>query len=541
MPRTLPAGAEPQPDGSTHFRVWAPDAREIAVVVEPRRGQAGRDQAGQYPAREVPLCREPDGYCSASVPGIGAGDRYHYRLRDGLAADPASRFQPDGPLGPSEVVDPALFRWTDAGRGGITLAGQVIYEMHVGTFTGPGTWRAAMQRLPDLAALGITLIEVMPIAEFPGEFGWGYDGVFPYAPVRTYGRPDDVRAFVDRAHALGLGVILDVVYNHFGPSGCVHRRFAGAYFARGNDNEWGDGLNFDAPSSGPVRDYFASNAAHWIAEYHFDGLRLDATQALHDRSDEHIIALVTARAREAAAGRSIVVVAEHERQDTRLIVPRSAGGYGVDALWNVQFASSAPFLYFADHEPELAGAVMRGRREFLAQFPSLASPEMQARIPLPHARATFERCKLDWDELELHAPQRRLHADLIALRRREAAFRAQQPIDGAVLGPEAFAVRFHGAVADDERILIVNLDCDLRAGGFPEPLLAPPDGRVWRTRWSSEHPDYGGLGVFEMATAEGWSIPGHAATVLAPAEIGAPCPARFTEPGAAAPASDRAA
>jgi maltooligosyltrehalose trehalohydrolase len=618
----MPIGANVQADGSTHFRVWAPDPADVHLVIEPRSG----GHAGA--SRDLSLAREADGYYSVVVPGTGVGDRYRYRLDGTLAGDPASRFQPEGPFGPSEIVDPDRFAWTDAGWGGVTLPGHVVYEMHIGTFTGPGTWRAAMERLPDLVRTGVTLIEVMPIAEFPGGFGWGYDGVFPFAPVRAYGTPDDVRRFIDRSHALGVGVILDVVYNHFGPAGCVHRTYAAAYFARQHDNEWGDGLNFDGPGSAPVREYFAANAAHWIDEYHFDGLRLDATQSIHDQSETHLIALLAERARSAAGDRSIVLVAENERQEARLCRPAETGGYGLDALWNddfhhtaivaltgrreayysdhagtpqelisaarhgflfqgqryawqkaprgtrtdglpprafvvflenhdqvansgdgsrlwrktspgryramtalllllpatpmlfqgQEFGSSAPFLYFADHEPELAAAVQKGRAEFVRQFPSLASPAVQARLPLPHQRETFERCKLDWTEFESDNPYRRLHADLIALRKRDPAFSAQNPVDGAVLAAETFVLRFKGASADDERLLVVNLGSDLTRAAFPEPLLGPPSDRLWTTLWSSEHPDYGGMGVSDIVTGAGWSIPGHSGHVLKPTE-----------------------
>src|SRR6266540_3262808 len=209
--RRLPIGAEVQPDGGTHFCVWAPAPQEVSLTVQQTEG-------GE---RYVALEREPVGYYSAFVPDVGAGTRYRYRLDGKPLADPASRFQPDGPFGPSEIVDPTRYQWTDAGWRGVTLDGQVLYEMHVGTFTPEGTWRSAMGRLPHLVETGITTIEVMPVADFPGRFGWGYDGVLLYAPTRLYGTPDDFRAFVDRAHALGLGVILDVVYNHLGPSGSV--------------------------------------------------------------------------------------------------------------------------------------------------------------------------------------------------------------------------------------------------------------------------------------------------------------------------------
>src|SRR5262245_28952014 len=328
--RRLPVGAELQPEGSTHFRVWAPEVRKVTVRVNSlNRGE-----------RELTLQSEPEGYYSALVPHARAGDRYWFRLDGDQFADPASRFQPEGPFGPSEIVDPGRFHWTDAAWRGIRLRGQVLYEMHVGTFTPGGTWQGAMARLPQLAELGITTVEMMPVAEFPGRFGWGYDGVFPYAPTRLYGSPDDLRAFVDRAHGHGLGVILDVVYNHLGPDGSVFRRFSRSYFTKKYDNEWGDALNFDGPDSGPVREYFACNGAYWIDEFHFDGLRLDATQSMYDRSPEHILASINAKARAAAHPRTILMVTENEAQNVRMLLPAEEGGYGLDAAWNDDFHHS---------------------------------------------------------------------------------------------------------------------------------------------------------------------------------------------------------
>jgi maltooligosyltrehalose trehalohydrolase len=616
--RRLPIGAEVQPDGATHFRVWAPRPRRLELIIERCRGEG----------IEVELDAEGDGYYSALVRDVGYGDRYRYRLDGESVPDVASRYQPNGPFGPSMVVDPRRFRWTDSEWRGVTLAGQVLCEMHVGTFTRLGTWRSAIDRLRLLARTGITVVEVMPVAEFPGQFGWGYDGVYPYAPTRLYGTPDDFRAFVDAAHGLGLGVILDVVYNHLGPDGCVFSTYSDAYFTKKYDNEWGDALNFDGVESAAVREYFVSNAGYWIDEFHLDGLRLDATQSIHDASAEHIVAAVGRRARECAGDRQIIVVAENEPQLVRMVRPLTEDGYGLDALWNddfhhsacvaltgrneayysdhqgrpqelisavkygylfqgqryawqkqkrgtrsdgvppsgfvtfvenhdqlansgdgsrvrvrttpgryramatllllmpstpmlfqgQEFGASAPFLYFADHKPEIAAAVQKGRGEFVSQFPSLATREMQCRLAAPHAVETFERCKLDWTEYEAHDTCRRLHTDLIALRRTDAAFRAQQAgaVDGAVLAEEAFVLRFTTPRAEDERLLIVNLGRELVAASFPEPLVAPPDGYDWAVRWSSEDADYGGFGTADVANVDGWRIPGHSAIVLRP-------------------------
>ena len=224
----------------------------------------------------------------------------------------ASRFQPEGPHGPSQVVDHTRFTWTDANWRGCTLEGQVLYEMHIGTFTPEGTWRAAADRLEALRDIGITLLEIMPIAEFPGKFGWGYDGVDWFAPTRLYGEPDDVRAFVDRAHALGLGVILDVVYNHIGPDGNYLCEFSKAYFSNRYENEWGDPLNFDGPGAHGMRELVLANVQYWIEEFHFDGYRLDATQQIFDASDDHILAALSRVTRKAAAGRDTLIFGENE-------------------------------------------------------------------------------------------------------------------------------------------------------------------------------------------------------------------------------------
>src|SRR6267143_2015843 len=331
------------------------------------------------------------------------GARYWFLVDgEGPFPDPASRFQPDGPHGPSEVIDPGAYAWADAEWPGADLGGQVMYELHAGTFTREGTWAAAEPELPRLAALGVTLIELMPVADFAGSFGWGYDGVDLYAPSRLYGRPDDLRRFIDAAHALGLGVILDVVYNHLGPEGNHLRQFSPDYFTDRYQNEWGDAINFDGESSAGVREFFVSNAGYWIDEFHFDGLRLDATQQIFDSSPEHVLAAIGERVREAAAGRRTVIVAENEPQHAVLARPRDRQGYGLDALWNDDFHHSAhglhraltavlllgpqtpmlfqgqelgaqsPFLYFADHPAPLAALVRQGRRKFLSQFPGLA-------------------------------------------------------------------------------------------------------------------------------------------------------------------------
>ena len=321
--RRLTVGAELQPGGGAHVRVWAPACQRVELVTPE---QNGGDRA-------IAMDRERDGHFSLFDPEARAGGRYWFRLEgERMRPDPASRHQPDGPHQPSAYVDPAAFRWTDAHRAGLQPVGLVIYELHVGTFTPAGTWAAAAAELDELADIGINVIEMMPIAEFPGRFGWGYDGVDLYAPAHIYGAPDDLRAFVDRAHTLGLGVILDVVYNHMGPDGNYLSEFSPDYFTDKYTNDWGRAINFEGPE--PARQLFVQNGQYWIDEFHFDGLRLDATQDIKDASARHVIAEMVAAARQAAGRVPIFIVAENEPQDTGIVRPPDDGGYGGDALWN---------------------------------------------------------------------------------------------------------------------------------------------------------------------------------------------------------------
>lgn len=613
--RRFPVGAEIVNDG-VHFRVWAPHSREVAVQFACR---------SNCNARIVKLEPEENGYFSELVTKVAPGTLYKFELDSGVFPDPASRFQPEGPHGPSQIVDPSAFRWTDSAWRGVPREGQVIYEMHIGTLTREGSWRSAAEQLPELARLGITVLEIMPVADFPGRFGWGYDGVDLFAPTRLYGNPDDFRAFVDRAHALGLGVILDVVYNHIGPDGNYLKEFSGDYFTDGYENEWGEALNFDSANSGPVREFFIANAGYWVEEFHLDGLRLDATQQIFDRSEDHILAAIGRRVRDAAKGRITYIVAENETQETKLVRAPEQGGYSLDGLWNddfhhsamvaitghneayysdyagrpqefisamkrgylyqgqwyswqkkrrgaptaglhpanfvnflqnhdqvsnslhgsrlnqltspgklramtallllgpgtpmifqgQEFAASTPFVYFADHNPELAKLVAAGRRKFLEQFPSVSCAESVPFLANPESEETFTRCKLHLTEREEHSEYYALHRDLLKLRREDPIFRAPScnGMDGAVLDAEAFVLRFFGA-EDDDRLLLVNLGIDLRFKRVPEPLLAPPEGCIWKLLWSSEDPRYGGRGTPPLGEEDGWMLPGHAALVL---------------------------
>jgi maltooligosyltrehalose trehalohydrolase len=303
-------------------------AKSVEVVTK------GRETCGYA------LTSEAEGYHSGLLP-LAAGTQYKFRLNGtDLVPDPASRFQPEGPFGWSEVINPQ-FPWTDRNWEGIKPGREVIYEMHIGTFTSEGSFAAAQRELEELGKIGITLVELMPVADFPGEFGWGYDGVNLFAPCRLYGRPEDFRRFVDTAHAVGVGVILDVVYNHLGPSGNFLAAFSDTYFNPRRPTEWGDSINFDAEGNGPVREFFLTNVAYWMSEFHLDGLRLDATQSIHDESEPHILTEIGRVARANATMRHTSLMAENEPQDSTLVAPREARGHALDSMWNDDFHHTA--------------------------------------------------------------------------------------------------------------------------------------------------------------------------------------------------------
>ncbi|MPZ77468.1 MAG: malto-oligosyltrehalose trehalohydrolase [Deltaproteobacteria bacterium] len=616
--RRYPIGAEPAAGSGTHFRVWTPPTTRVEVVI----GCDDRLEPGKA------LERDADGYFSGWVAGCKPGDLYRFRLdgADQLLPDPASRYQPEGPLGPSMIIDPSQFNWRDAQWPGVRLDGQVIYELHIGTFTREGSWQAAVRELPELKKLGVTMLEIMPVNDFCGVFGWGYDGVNFFAPTRLYGVPDDFRAFVDEAHCCGLAVILDVVYNHAGPTGNFLKEFSKDYFTDRYDTDWGEAVNFDGPDSAHVRQFFRTNAGYWIAEFHLDGLRLDATQALFDASEKHILRELVETVRQAAAPRLAVVIGENEPQNSKLLRSFADNGYGIDGLWNddfhhaamaaltgrneayysdyrgtpqefisgakhgylfqgqyyswqkkprgdstaglpppafinylqnhdqianegrgwrvhrlsdpalyrvmtalfllspqtpmlfqgQEFAASTPFAYFADHQGELADKVKKGRLEFLRQFPNLATEEMQSQLPDPTDSKVFASCKLDLSERQRHHETYALHGDLLRLRREDPAFNSPRAgaVDGAVLKDHAFVLRF-SAPDGAQRLLLVNLGADILLSPIPEPLLAPPDGMIWRVVWFSEHPRYGGGGAVPVESETGWFVSGKSAYVLA--------------------------
>lgn len=369
--RRYPIGAELIGPDQTHFRVWAPKAQHVDLVLE---GNAAKDARQTIHAMDA----EEDGYFSGTA-AAGAGAHYRFRVNNGLYPDPASRFQPEGPHGASCTVDPTQFQWTDSRWPGITLKGQVIYEMHIGTFTKEGTWRAASEQLEELARIGIRVIEMMPVADFPGRFGWGYDGVNLFAPGHLYGPPDDLRSFIDRAHSLGLGVILDVVYNHFGPDGNYLGAFSDDYLTRDEQHDWGDMINFDGRNSGAVREFFVTNGRYWIEEFHFDGFRFDALHAIRDRSSEYIIGAVGRAARKAAGARSIILIAENDRQEARMVRAGSEGGDDLDGMWNDDFHHSAIVAltgrkeaYFSDYRGAPQEFISAAKYGFLYQGQALS-------------------------------------------------------------------------------------------------------------------------------------------------------------------------
>ena len=321
-------GATVVPRQGVHYRVWAPEKKTVDVLIFAEDGSV---------RRSLPLTAGTDGFFHGDDPQGQPCDLYKFRL-DGDAAqtfpDPASRFQPQGVHGPSQVREPVNYTWLhDDMRHPVELDDLVIYELHVGTFTPEGTFRAAISKLDDLQDLGITAIELMPLADFPGSRNWGYDGVFLYAPSRAYGEPDDLRSLVDAAHARGIRVILDCVYNHLGPDGAYLGAYTPHYFNPKHKTPWGDALNFDGPLNGPVREYFLGNPIYWMEEFHIDGFRLDAIHAIVDDTDRHVLCDITAAIHE----RGGFVFAEDDRNAAFLATPQADGGTGLDGLWADDF------------------------------------------------------------------------------------------------------------------------------------------------------------------------------------------------------------
>jgi maltooligosyltrehalose trehalohydrolase len=346
---SAPFGATWRPGAGTTFHVWAPAAERVEVIL---------DDGG----RALPLTPLPRGHHLVTVPEVGPGARYRYRLhREGVEpvdrADPASRWQPEGPQGPSAVDDPR-FDWTDDAFAAPPLHQQVLYELHVGTCTPAGTFDGLVDLLPTLVELGVTTLELLPVWQFPGERNWGYDGVLPSAVQHSYGGPAGLRRLVDAAHGHGLGIVLDVVYNHIGPEG-NHLDDFGPYFTDGHITPWGPGLNTDGTGSDAVRRWIVENAIGWIRDFHLDGFRLDAVHGIVDQSATHLLEeLATAVHREGARlGKPVQVIAESDLSAPRLLRSPEAGGYGLDAQWSDEFHHAVHVAltgerdgYYTDHD-----------------------------------------------------------------------------------------------------------------------------------------------------------------------------------------------
>jgi maltooligosyltrehalose trehalohydrolase len=312
-------------DGKCRFEVWAPRAARVDVhITSPKDRLVSMEPAAR-------------GYHHAVVDNVEPGSRYHYRLNGKERPDPASRFQPEGVHGPSQVTA-GNFSWHDESWVGAELKDYIIYELHVGTFTPEGTFDAIVPRLDDLKELGITAVELMPVAQFPGSRNWGYDGTAPFAAQNSYGGPESLKRFVDACHLINLAVVLDVVYNHLGPEGNYLSEF-GSYFTDRYNTPWGPAVNFDGPESDEVRRFFIENALYWTSEFHIDALRLDAVHAILDHSPRPFL-LELAEAIHAQAerlNRRIYLMPESADNDARLLRARELGGFGLDAQWNDDF------------------------------------------------------------------------------------------------------------------------------------------------------------------------------------------------------------
>ena len=562
-------GAVVRADG-VRFQLWAPDSRSVRLHLRRSGGQVCvRDMAplASSTCSSADLADAERGLWTVLVEDARAGDRYAYSIDDiDAKPDPASRFQPDGVHGWSEIVDPAAFRWSDADWTPPDPRRAVIYELHVGTFTPEGTFAAAATRLPYLAGLGVTAIELMPLADFAGSRNWGYDGVALYAPARAYGRPDDLRAFVDAAHRAGLAVIADVVYNHLGPEGAYLDSYSSRFLTSQHQTPWGGAVNLYGEGGAVVRRFLQENALHWIHEYHMDGLRLDATHSLFDSRQRHFVAELTDLVH-AAADPAPLVYAEDHRNLAGMVDDPSAGGWGLDGVWADDFhhvvrrmlagdahgyyidyagtaaeladtlrrgwlfvgqtskhqggprgtdpshvpmrkavvcvqnhdqvgnralgerlhhqvepaawraavallltapmtpllfmgqewATSAPFLFFTNFEPELGQKVVEGRRREFRDFPEFSTEEAARRIPNPQAASTFEASRLRWDEQDrgAHAASLALHRALLRLRADHALLQGSDACECASEALDEGTVMVHRTGGGNGDVVVV--------------------------------------------------------------------------------------
>ena len=580
-------------DGGVRFRLWAPSASSVRLVLTDRNETIAMQ------------CLE-GGWYECTQASAGDGTRYHFEIDgDLIVPDPASRFQPDGLDGPSLVVDPARFSWPHVAWSVPAFDRLVFYELHVGTFTPEGTYAGVQERLGYLRELGVTAIELMPLAEAPGAGNWGYDGVLLYAPTSRYGSPDDLKRLISAAHACGIAVFLDVVYNHFGPQGNYLSCYARQYFTNRRKTPWGDAIDYTSPQNDPVRRYAIENARYWLTEYRFDGLRLDAVHAVLD-DDRHSFLRALAAEAKAAADRTVYLVLENDANEADLL----ADGY--DAQWNddvhhalhvtvtgdatgyysdfasdpvrllgraltggfayqgevsafrggvsrgsrsdrlplrtfvnflqnhdqvgnrafgeritqlappeavraaaaivllapsppllfmgEEWATSSPFLFFCDFEPELAGRVTEGRRNEFKEFPDFSDAAARERIPDPNAAATFRASALNWAELQSagHREWLEYFRGLLHLRRTHVVGKAAtvtgQASSFELLGARALRAQWR---LDDRTVLHMDANLSgLPTGRFARRLpgnaffpahdgdyedgLAPP----WSVRWS---------------------------------------------------------
>jgi maltooligosyltrehalose trehalohydrolase len=420
--------------GGTAFRVWAPRASRVDVLVERATEGERSTETDEYP-----LDRTRHGVFAGLLSSVVPGDRYRYRLDGGHGAlpDPAARFLPDGVHGPAQVIDPSAFRWTDPHWAGLPLDDAIFYELHVGTFSPEGTFAGAAARLPQLTELGVTAVELMPVGDFPGSRNWGYDGVGLFAPARCYGAPDDLRRLVDAAHGLGLAVFLDVVYNHLGPDGNYLSAFSPDYFTERHHTPWGAAINFDGEHSRMVREFFIENALHWVHEYHVDGLRLDATHAIMDDGRRHFLAELTARVHGSAGGRHVLVVAEDHRNLRGMLEPESRGGWGLDGAWADDFHHQCRRLlagdsqgYYRDFSGSISDLATTLRRGwfFTGQFSThMGEPRGTDPAGIPLQR--FVICLQNHDQVGNRATGERLHHQIEL-----AAYRAATTV--LLLAPE---------------------------------------------------------------------------------------------------------
>jgi maltooligosyltrehalose trehalohydrolase len=610
--RKYPIGAEWIQEKGVHFRLWCPKHNKVELVLE---------NIGKKPLF-IKMQKEKGNYYSYFSTEASEGTLYRFRLDDSKEwySDPASRYQPNGPFGPSEVIA-IEYPWRDKLWKGIEVNNQVAYEMHIGTFTEDGTFEAAKRYLPHLAKLGITFIEILPINEFPGYFGWGYDGVNLFAPTHLYGHIKNVKSFIDKAHELGIGVILDVVYNHIGFEGNQMIAFADQYLSETYKTNWGKAVNFEDSSS---REYFLTNARYWIEEFHFDGLRLDATPYFFSTTKVHILEELSRTIKKAGGKRKTLIIGENEPQNSKLLMPYEKGGYGFDMLWNddfhhsavvrltgkreayytdylgspqefislikygflyqgqyydwqkkkrgmpnfelpkysmmvflenhdqlansgqgkrlhqkadfgnykamvayfllspntplifqgQEFNAKAPFYYFADHSPDLARLIRKGRQKEVAQFPHLATSEAKKEIKDPDNLLTFVCSKLNFDDLNENKHIFFLFQDLIKLRKTDAVFSKMQniKIDGAILGNDSLILRYFGE-EDGDRLILINFGVDQNLNPCPEPLLAYGINEEIEVLWSSESVIYGGEGTPPLSMPY-WKILGHSTIVL---------------------------